>query len=77
MTEQELLNRYAALPEESRRLVEDFVSLISRASPTARPAKPKGDIADDPFFGMWADRPDTTDPDYVRNLRRREWREPA
>jgi hypothetical protein len=77
MSKEELLDCYLALPEEGRRLVEEFVSLVGRTCTPTAPKQPKGDITDDPFFGMWADREDMKDPDYVRKLRRREWREPA
>lgn len=75
MTDKQLLDEIGSLPDDAKRLVAEFVAIVSRASTAARAArKPKGDIADEPFVGMWRDREDMADPDYVRNLRRREWR---
>ena len=82
MTERDLCDRYVALPEEGKRLVDEFVALLGRAYAPAcltpgTPIEPFGDPTESEFFAMWADRADLADPDYVRKLRRREWGESA
>lgn len=82
MSERDLLERYSALPDEARRLVDEFVGLLGRVTSSVVPAtEDSSDVQDDPaesdFFGMWKDREDLADPDYVRKLRRSEWGESA
>lgn len=70
---------YAALPEDARRLAADFLALLRRAVPAPPKRRPERRVPfrEDPAFGMWKDRSEMEDStEYIRQLRRREWREP-
>ncbi len=86
MSNDELLDRYQALPEEARRLFDDFVAVLGRAygnppepsvpEPEASGADP-WDPAADPCFGMWADREETAGLERAGKLRGSSRRESA
>jgi len=71
-----LWREYSALPVGARQLVMELIAfLATRAKPRALARKATGDLADDPFVGMWRDREDLADSHaWVRTVREREWR---
>ena len=79
MSDEQLLGEIAALPDDAKKVVADLVGLLRQRSerPTAGKGQPGKNPADSDFVGMWKDRADMADPDYLRKLRRREWREPS
>jgi hypothetical protein len=68
--------KLAVLPPEALKLVADFVGVISsQYAVLTKPApQSRSSLRDEPFIGMWADRPDMEDSTaYVRKLRQEEW----
>lgn len=65
----------AALPEEAQRLIIDFVSFLKQRhqnQPVQSPTPLSFD--NQPFVGMWSDRPDMQDSTaWVRQLRQQQW----
>ncbi|MBI2805852.1 MAG: hypothetical protein HYX68_12805 [Planctomycetes bacterium] len=69
--QQNLINAVLSLPTERLPLVAAFVEKLKLEAP---PATGAGDVATDPFVGMWKDREDLQDSNaWVRNLRKSEW----
>lgn len=76
MNGQKLLERYRSLSATSRRRIDALVASIEQAEqPTKRVSKaPLASIAEEPFVGMWSDRPEMADSvEWVRDLRRQQW----
>ncbi len=70
----ETIDKLAALPPEQQMEVLDFIEFLGarRRPPTAKARH--GDLREEPFIGMWAERPDMADSSaWVRGLRDREW----
>lgn len=66
----------ASLPLEAQREVRDFVEFLKQKHGTPSSAeKPRSrKLADEPFVGMWKDRPEMSDAvEWVRRLRVSEW----
>jgi Protein of unknown function (DUF2281) len=66
----------ATLPEDAQRLVIDFVSFLKQRypSPQAQQSQPL-DLDNEPFVGMWSDRPEMQDSTaWVREVRQQHWR---
>lgn len=65
----------AALPEESQRLILDFVSFLKQRHQTRQPESPRPLSFDDQgFVGMWSDWPETQDSTtWVRQMRQQQW----
>ena len=72
-------DEYAALPPDAQQTVAAFVAFLGR-QPRTRPKRRAGHrvpFREDPAFGRWRDRPEMEDSiEYIRQLRRREFREP-
>lgn len=77
MTSMQLLHEIELLPADARRLVVELVGAL-RQGPDSLEIEsadpPRENPADSAFVGMWKDRDDLS-ADWVRELRRREWRE--
>ena len=69
----------AALPPEAQQEVADFIAFLRRRiEPKRRRSGTPLALAQEPFVGMWRDRPDMQDSSaWVRETRRREWGEPV
>jgi hypothetical protein len=77
MTTDQLVHEIESLPGDAKRLVIELVSQLRRRD--AEEGKPQKrskaqNPADSDFVGIWKDRDDLTD-DWLRDLRRRNWRE--
>jgi hypothetical protein len=66
----------SALPETAQQLVVDFVAFLKQRyahSPTT-PSHPLN-LENEPFVGMWSDRPEMQDSTaWVRQTRQQHWR---
>jgi hypothetical protein len=69
---------FRTLSPSAQKQVLDFIAFLrtrQRPRRSKRPARPLGDLADEPFIGMWRDREDMKDSTaWVREVRKREWR---
>jgi hypothetical protein len=77
MNQQELWREIESLPPEARRELVDFIAFLQvRYKTLCKSDKPKRtELANEPFVGMWLDRPDMEDSGrWVRNTREREWK---
>ena len=70
---------FLALPPDAQYAAAQFIAFLRRqreAAPTRR-ARRRGPLSEEPFVGMWRDRPEMEDSvAYVRRLRQREFRDP-
>jgi len=76
MTNQELLGEFLELPPEAQTEVLRLIAFLKQKNQQeeATSALPNADLKNDPFMGMWCDRPDLDDSStWVRNLRENEW----
>lgn len=75
MTQQKLLDEFAALPPHAQREVADFIAFLRQKYCQTQPtSNSKTDLADEEFIGMWKDRQDLADSSsWVREIRAREW----
>lgn len=76
MNQETLWLELAALPPEAQRSVADYIAFLhAKYSSTQTYQKPQmTDLADEPFVGLWRNRPEMDDSQaWVRNLREREW----
>lgn len=68
---------FASLPAEAQQQVAEFIASL-RARYELRSSERElspVDLADEPFVGMWRDRPEMQDSSqWVRKVRRTEWR---
>ncbi len=71
----QLLTEINQLPLEAQKQVSDFVALLRQRQQAE--AAPQGELEDEPFIGMWRDRPEMEDSaQWVRGVRRsKEWGE--
>lgn len=76
MDQESLWNDYTALPANARQEVADFIAFLrTRYATKATDATKTGNLKDEPFIGMWAERTDMIDSDsWVRALRTDEWK---
>ena len=76
--QEQMWQDFAALAPDAQKQVLDFIAFLrSRQRPkhAGKPARPTGDLADEPFIGIWRDREDMQDSTaWVREIRKREWR---
>ena len=76
MNQENLWRELAALPPEAQQSVADFIAFLrTRYTSSSAQKKPKvTNLADEPFIGLWHNRPDMVDSHaWVRGLREREW----
>lgn len=72
MTLEELMREWNALPPQARQQVADFIAFLREryGAPETEGGQRPGDLKDEPFVGMWRDRPDLVDSnEWVRTLR--------
>jgi hypothetical protein len=72
-----LLAELSELPPAAQQQVMDYIVFVREQYAQSVPDQGKNGAAlrDDPFFGMWRDRPDMEDStEWVRKVRRSEWR---
>jgi len=65
----------AALPPEAQQLLCDFVALLKHRYPLSSPTPPDTfDWENEPFVGMWSDRPEMQDSTtWVQQVRHQHW----
>ncbi len=76
MDQETLWREYAALPDEARRRVDEFiVTLAARyANEQEQMTRDRRPLAEEPFVGMWRDRDEMADSTaWVRSIREGEW----
>lgn len=62
------------LPEEAKVLLVDFIQILKKRYPQTQQTKTLS-LEDQPFIGMWSDRPETQNSSqWVRNIRQQNWR---
>lgn len=63
------------LPDDAQRLVDDFVAFLKqRYSTHSQEHVQTIDLDQEPFVGMWCDRPDMADSsDWVKQVRQQHW----
>ena len=75
--EQLLAEKVKKLPAPERNEVLDFADFLLTRKPQDHALEEdrcKGPLSDEPFVGMWRDRPDMDDSSaWVRRLREQEW----
>lgn len=64
-----------ALPEEAQQNIVDFVTLIKQQyQENLDSQKPSFSLDDQPFVGMWKDRPEMQNSsEWVRQIRKKQW----
>lgn len=64
------------LPEEAKVLLVDFIQILKKRYPQTQQTKNLTlNLEDQPFIGIWSDRPETQDSSqWVRNIRQQNWR---
>ena len=64
-----------SLPEEAQQTVIDFVSFLKQKHQAGQNTSPKSiTFEDQPFVGMWSDRPEMEDSvAWVRQVRTQQW----
>jgi len=76
MDQDKVLRDLSALPPMAQQLVIDFIAFL-RLRYAREPDQEKGTLLalkDEPFVGIWRDRPDMADSDaWLRTVRTREW----
>jgi hypothetical protein len=76
MNQENLWRELAALPPEAQQSVADFIAFLRTryASSPARKKPKVTNLADEPFIGLWRNRPEMDDSHaWVRGLREQEW----
>ncbi|NJM42471.1 MAG: hypothetical protein HC853_17895 [Anaerolineae bacterium] len=71
-----IATQIAELPVEAQELAAEFVLMLRRRYVTEAPKQvtKRLNLEDEPFVGMWADRPEMADSvAYIRELRRRQF----
>jgi hypothetical protein len=63
------------LPDDAQRLVHDFVVFLKQRYPTHDQERHQAlDLDQEPFVGMWCDRPDMVDSSaWVKHVRQQHW----
>lgn len=70
----EAIDKLTALPPNEQAEVLDFVDFLSARRRPALVSYRRRDLRDEPFLGMWANRPDMVDSAaWLRATREREW----
>ncbi len=81
MNMEKILQDIEALPPAAQQEVLDFVASLKSRYESPKPAfgntgERETPLESEPFVGMWRDRSDMADSvQWVRELRRREWRD--
>jgi Protein of unknown function (DUF2281) len=73
---EQLRDDVSALPETAQQLVVDFVAFLKQryAHSQTTPSHPLN-LENEPFVGMWSDRPEMQDSTaWVRQKRQQHWR---
>ncbi|CAN5662779.1 hypothetical protein BH24ACI2_BH24ACI2_05860 [soil metagenome] len=74
MTNEEIIRKYATLPPEARREVEDFVAFLRQRYGKKDEKMINGNLSEENFVGIWKDREDLQDSSaWVRGIRQTEW----
>ena len=77
MEKQNILNDYDKLPPEAQKQVLDYIAFLQtryQAISITRKNKPKVDLAEESFIGIWQNRDDMQDSiAWVRRVRASEW----
>ena len=76
MDQGKIWREFLGLPPEAQQQVADFIAFLQSRYKKIRSDQKanQGNLADDPFIGMWRDREDMQDSStWVRNVREREW----
>ena len=73
---EKLRDDIATLPEEAQQLVNDFVAFLKqRYQPSPAPISQPLNLENEPFVGMWCDRPEMQDSTaWVKQVRQQHWR---
>lgn len=73
---EQLRDDISTLPTTAQQLVVDFVAFLKqRYSNPASPSPQPLDLDNEPFVGMWSDRPEMQDSTaWVRQVRQQHWR---
>lgn len=62
------------LPEDAKVLLVDFIQILKKRYPQTQQTETLS-LEDQPFIGMWSDRPETQNSSqWVRNIRQQNWR---
>ena len=76
MEQRDISNDISTLPPKAQQQVVDFIAFLKtryKQPKTNRTAK-CNEIINEPFIGIWEDRPDMRDSSkWVRNIRKSEW----
>ena len=73
MTQQQLAEKYASLPAEAQKRIDDFVATLSLKYQAETPQS-KTPLEDEAFVGMWRDAPHLEDSSaWVRRTRETQW----
>jgi Protein of unknown function (DUF2281) len=73
---EQLSDDVSALPETAQQLIVDFVAFLKQryAQAQTTPSRPLN-LENEPFVGMWSDRPEMQDSTaWVRQTRQQHWR---
>ncbi|VXD18815.1 hypothetical protein [Planktothrix paucivesiculata] len=72
---EQLLIDIQELPEEAQEIIADLVAVLKRRYEIEqKPPINSLQLEDQPFIGMWSDRPETQNStQWVRNIRQQHW----
>lgn len=76
MRTEKVWDDFTALPLEAQRQAADFIAFLRQRYQKSKPGRKakKTELSQEPFVGIWQDRPDMQDStEWVRNLREQEW----
>jgi hypothetical protein len=76
MNQENFWRELDALPPEAQQSVADFIAFLRTryTSPSGQKKAKVTNLADEPFIGLWRNRPDMADSHtWVRELREQEW----
>ncbi len=61
MMPEQMLREWAALPPQAQQQVADFIAFLRLRYGPSSQERPKLDLKDEPFVGMWRDREEMQD----------------
>lgn len=76
MTQQQLMEKYASLPAEAQKRIDDFVATLSQKYHVNFDVSQPADspVEEEAFVGMWRDAPHLeSSTDWVRETRETHW----
>jgi hypothetical protein len=76
MTMEEMFRQWSALPPQAQKQVADFIAFLREqyGATETDEALSTTDLSEEPYVGMWSDRPDMEDSTaWVRTTRKQEW----